>query len=347
MRHRTLALALLCALSVSPAFADEPAAEAAKVKWVMPWKAGTSLDYATEQLTTTDKAGAKSRERGTDTTHVRITEATADGYTQSWTSEGARFDVLEGDKSGEVQKRTALAALSGAAIDIRLNAEGQYVGMRNADAIATRLRNAMKPLMLLGTEAQLASIEDTRQREAARVEARRKLDGALDRMLAPAIVEAMLTRQIQDYNGFIGIELEPDQAYELETELPNPTGGPAFPAKLMFSLSVSKDDPEDLFVTWDMAVDPEKAATAALQIGEALAGEKIDNTGKDAIKTVDITDEGIIVVHRPTGVLEMFESTRTTKMTGLVKVERSRMRLTNGEHAHTWRDEEEATTAAD
>jgi hypothetical protein len=175
----------------------------------------------------------------------------------------------------------------------------------------------------------------------------KRVDPVLQTMFAPAVLEAMISRELQAYNGFVGIELEPDQAYEIETELPNPAGGPGFPAKLTFSLSVSKDDPDDLFVAYDQVVDSKKAVAGVLALGEAMVGAKIDNTGKDKIDTIDIRDEGMFLVHRPTGVIEMFETTRTTKIGDSLKVERSRMRLTNGEHAHTWRDEEEAATATE
>ena len=55
---------------------------------------------------------------------------------------------------------------------------------------------------------------------------------------------------------------------------------------------------------------------------------------------ISIVDEGLFVVHRPTGVVEMFESTRTVQAGAKSKVDRHRLRLANGEHDHVWRDEE-------
>lgn len=345
MRLRTLALAVLCALA-TPAFADEPAQAAPKVKWVMPWKQGLALSYQTEDMTTAEQDGTTSRTRATDTTHVRIAEASDAGFVQVWSSEKGTYDVLEGPpalQAQAIQQRATIAALSGVPLEVKLAADGTYAGVRNLDKVIAKIRAVTASTTLVAIESQMAKIEDPKAREKARAAARANTDAALDRMLTPAYVEALLTRQIQDYDGFHGLELEPDQSYEAQTELPNPFGGPAFPAKITFSMSVSPDDPEDLFVAWDMQIDPEKAAAAALAIGEQIAGKKIDNTGKDAVRKLDIADEGLIIVHRPTGVVEMYESTRTTQMPGqLKKVERHRMRLLDGQHEHYWRDEETA-----
>ncbi|UHQ20169.1 hypothetical protein LVB87_03130 [Lysobacter sp. KIS68-7] len=349
MRLHTLALALLCVLA-TPAFADEPAQAAPKVKWVLPWKQGVALSYQTEDTATEVKDGATSRTRATDTTHVRIAEASDAGFVQVWSSENGTYDVLEGPpalQAQAIQQRATIAALSGVPLEVKLATDGTYAGVRNLDTLIAKIRAVTAPTLLVAIESQMAQIEDPKAREKARATAKANTDAALDRMLTPAYVEALLTRQIQDYDGFHGLEIEPDQSYEVQTALPNPFGGPAFPAKLTFSMSVSPDDPEDLFVAWDMQIDPEKAAVAALAISEKLAGKKLDNTGKDAVTSLDIADEGLIVVHRPTGVVEMYESTRTTQLPGqLKKVERHRMRLLDGQHEHYWRDEETADAGA-
>ena len=61
---------------------------------------------------------------------------------------------------------------------------------------------------------------------------------------------------------------------------------------------------------------------------------------------MSVVDAGIFVVHRPTGVAEMFESTRTVKFGERSKVERNRLRLLNGAHEHVWTDEVEAAQGA-
>jgi hypothetical protein len=352
MRLHALALALLCALS-APVLADEaakPAAPAApKVKWVLPWKPGLALAYATEDTTTEEKDGTTTRTRGTDTTRVRVAAGADGGFVQTWIGEGSKYDLLEGPPSAQAMvegTRAAAAAFEGTPIEVQLAADGTYGGVRNIEPLVAKMRELMKPVIAAGLEAELAKIEDPKKREQARAAAQERVQPRMERLLTPAYVEALLTRQIQDYDGFHGLELEPDQSYEAQTQIPNPLGGAALPAKITFSMSVSEDDPEDLYVAWDMVIDPDKAAQAALAIGEEMAGRKLDKNDKDALAKLDIADEGIIVVYRPTGVVEMFESTRTTQVPGQSKkVERHRMRLLDGAHDHTWRDAQETAGA--
>lgn len=343
--RRTLAVALLCALPVLPAFAADEAAAAPTIKWVNPWKAGTTLTYAAEDIEIEIKAGNRQHDRTTSNETVRITQATADGFQQTWTSTDPRYDVIEGDKSLEPAMRDMAAKLEDLAVVIALDKDGNYAKMENVAEVASRLREATRPIVALSFEQQIAK-QDGKVDEEARKKAAALMEGVLDRMTQPAMVEAMVGRDIQSYNGFVGIDIEPDQAYELQTELPNPMGGPSFPAKLTFSLSVSEEDPDDLFVAFEQTIDPEKGAKAAQAVAESLIGEEHKDKLEGAIKAIDIKDEGLFVVHRPTGVVEMFESTRTTKIADQEKIERRRMRLTNGEHEHLWKDEQETTDAA-
>ena len=348
MTRHPLAAAFACTLLLAPvvlpAFAAEPEIAAAKVKWDMPWKTGVSLEYATEYLEDETEDGKRSRSRSTDTTTVRIEQAHDKGFVQSWTSKDSKYVVLDGE-SDEAEVNALNAAMAGVPVEVTLDADGNYAGMHNLDAILPKLRKAMTPIIKAGAEKEVAKMTDAK----ARAEAEKNLgnaDAMVDRLFTPAFVEALLTRMISTYNGFVGIELEPDQAYELDTELPNPFGGAPMPAKLTFSLSISGEDPEDLFVAYEMNVDPEKMAAMAIDIGEKLADKKATAEEKAEFKSVELKDEGLFVVHRPTGIIEMFEDTRTTRHGKTEKIERHRMRQLDGAHDHVWRDEAETEDAS-
>jgi hypothetical protein len=333
---------VLCVLSVPAFAADDVAAEAPTLKWVLPWKADTALSYDVEDLDTQERDGKTTRYRTTSTTDVAIKEANKDGFLQTWSERNAKVELLEGDQAYHPvieQAQASAKALEGVPLEVKLDKDGMYVGLRNADAVVTRLRTVLAPMMLLGAEMQVAKIADAKEREAARAKVKTDMQGTFDKVFTPTLIEGLVTRHIQDYAGFHGLELEADQAYELETELPNPTGGAPFPAKLQFSMSVDPDDDSDLYVSYDMTMDPEKVAAAAMDVVETLAGKKLE--GKDALKTVDVVDEGLFVVDRETGIVEMFETTRTTKTEGTTKIERHRMRLVDNAHGHYWKDAEE------
>jgi hypothetical protein len=233
--------------------------------------------------------------------------------------------------------RQAIASLVDVPLEVTLDKDANYAGLRNREAIVARLHKALRPLLAFGAEAELSQIDDTTKRDAARKDAHATVDATMASVFSPGIVEGLVGRTPQTYNGFVGIDLEPDQAYELETELPNPLGGAPFPAKLTLSLSVSKEDPDDMFVAWDQAIDGRRVGEASAAIAEKLGAKPADAGATPA--NVDIRDEGLFLVHRPSGVIEMFETTRTTTSEGYARVERTRMRLLDGEHEHVWRDE--------
>jgi len=340
--RRSFAAALLCALPIAHAFAAEPAA-APTIKWVLPWKAGTTLEYAYEDLTTKD-LGGRGRTRSTSTATVRISQVLDKGFVQTWSFRDNLYVVEEGDKAEEAAMRKFSAALQDVVLEVQLDAEGSYGSLRNLGQITPRLREAMLPAITAGMDEKLAAISNESKREEARKAGQAQAGAILDRMLAPAVLEVLLTRNIQWFNALSGIDIEPDQNYEAKVELPSPVGGPAIPVTIVFSLSVSKEDSDDMYVVFEQTIDRENAGAAVSAMVESLFGFKLPS-GKDAPE-MSIVDDGMFVVHRPTGVPEMFESTRTVKYGERSKVERHRLRLLNGEHEHVWKDEPEGAQGA-
>lgn len=333
--HRILAVTLLCALPFASASAAEPSVPT--VKWTVPWKKGTSLEYAAEDLTISD-LDARERTRSTSVATVRITEATKNGFVQVWSWRDARFVVEEGDKAKEAAMREYAAGMQDITLEVQLDADANYASLRNLEQITPRLRKAMRPAVAASIETGLARIPDAAKREEARKTAMAQMEGFVDRMLAPGVLEVLLTRNIQWYNGLVGIDIEPDQDYQANVEIPNPVSGQPIPITVTFSVSVDKDDPDDLFVAFEQTIDRENAGAAVTAILQNLLGKPLP---KDQKLELAVIDEGMFVVHRPTGTVEMFESTRTVRAGERSKVERHRLRLIDGEHEHEWRDEQE------
>ena len=80
--RRTIAAALLCALPIAHVAAAEEESAAATVQWVLPWADGTLLEYAAEELTTSD-VGERQRLRWTSTTTVRTRPGADAGFVQA------------------------------------------------------------------------------------------------------------------------------------------------------------------------------------------------------------------------------------------------------------------------
>ena len=200
---------------------------------------------------------------------------------------------------------------------------------------------SMRSLLLSGIDAEAAKAAsgDGADTEAVKAEARKRAEQVLDGFASPAFVEAAMGKVIQNYNGFIGIELEDGASYEVETELDNPLGGSKFPAKLTFGMYASDDDPEDVFLEWTSSIDPKRGARAVWEMVEKLYGTAIPKEERKQLpKELAIVDEGFLVFNRGSGVIEMFENERKVTIKDLHKIDRDRMRLLDSAHGHTWKD---------
>jgi tetratricopeptide (TPR) repeat protein len=326
--RRLFASTLLAATLCLPAVHAE---EAPKTKLPLPWQAGRELVYATERVQTKTAPGKREKTVATDTTLIRVLEAGPAGSVQQWHSRDGRTEVLEGDPSQAAMIAEATAALEDLALVVELGADGSYQRMRNIEEVGKRMREAMRPLILQATRTGGAAADPA---VAGRV------DAFLANFTAPAVLEGVLTRHMQNYLNFLGVELEEGSWFELDTNLPNPTGAATFPAKLTFGLFPNEDEPEDVFLEWTLEIDRVKGAAAVRETASKLFGIGLDaKTLEEMPREISITDEGFLLIERATGIVEMYESERTTKFGTQANYERTRMRLAEGGHGHEWAEQ--------
>lgn len=339
-----LAASLALALALPQARAQEAGAAqetTGKIRWPVPWRAGLALTYETENLESEVAPGKREKTRITDTTTLTVVEATTTGFVQKWTSGKPRIEVIEGSKDSVAMMEGLYESLAGLHILVELDKDANYKGIRNLAEISAQLRNAMRSVLLSGIDAEAAKAAsgDGADTEAVKAEARKRAEQVLDGFASPAFVEAAMGKVIQNYNGFIGIELEDGASYEVETELDNPLGGSKFPAKLTFGMYASDDDPEDVFLEWTSSIDPKRGARAVWEMVEKLYGTAIPKEERKQLpKELAIVDEGFLVFNRGSGVIEMFENERKVTIKDLHKIDRDRMRLLDNAHGHTWKD---------
>lgn len=340
-------VAFAAVFACAPVMAQTDTSEAAKaltaeeIRWPVPWKVGQVLTYETEGLDAEQSPKKREKVRTSDTTTITIVEASEEGYLQRWVSSNPRFELIEGDpKAAELMQGldTSLADLQ---VLVELDKEATYRRIRNIDEISARMRTALEPMILEGVEKGVAETGagavDTK---AAIEKARPQLERMLQGLTSPAYIEAAMGQILQTYNAFVGISLEDGASYTAEAELDNPMGGKKFPSKIEFGLYTSEEDPQDVFVEWTSKIDPERGAEAAWEVAEKLVGMKIPAADrKDLPKQISIVDTGFLVFNRGTGVIEMYENERTIDLAETHKSDRDRMRLTNGEHAHHWKEE--------
>lgn len=351
---RRIAPLLFISLCCTGALAQDkpdakPSESAPTIYLPLPWKAGEVLRYAFENAETKQSAAKREKTRLTSITELRTQRADKDGYEVHWTSHDTVHKTLEGDAAMDAALQPAMRKMESVPMIVLLDAEGAYLSVRNIDEMSARMREAMAPVMrealAAGTKAAPQGQAPAAEQQKAQVEA--MLKGFLDNITSPKVLEAMATRQARNMAFFNAGGLEDGASYELETELENPTGGPNFPAKLTFGLWVSEDDPEDVFIEWTSTIDPVKGASAIADTVKRLFGEKLKLSPKDLPQQVAIEDTGLMLVHRPTGMVEMYEDERTTTFGETRNHERNRMRLLDAGHGHEWKEEAEKKRAGE
>ena len=344
-----IACALSLALFIGSGFSAEPAVP--KIDLPLPWKQGEVLRYESERVSTETGPGKREKSISTSKVAIKTLEAGPGGFVQHWSWSESKEQVLEGDTSMAAAMAEATAELEKIPVVVEMNAEGNYSRVRNLAEIGPRLVTVMRPMLVKTVEKEVqkhsASV-GTAERKQAEEKAMAGVDAFLQRFTEPKVLENLLTKEIQNVLAFTGAELENDQAYELETELANPTGGASFPAKLSFGLYVDKEDEQDIWLEWTLKIDPVKGATAVLDTAERLYGRKLSEADrKDLPNQVSIVDKGFMLFERSTGVPELYQNERTTKFGETANYERNRMRLLDRRHDHVWLEQNPQETEPD
>ena len=115
------------------------------IRWTPPWREGVTLVYETESLDDKLNDGKPQRTRATDTTEIRIAEVMPAGFLQTWSSRGARMELIEGDPATFAITQAAVQSLGDAVLEVELDKDANFHAIRNIGALGTRLREVMRP----------------------------------------------------------------------------------------------------------------------------------------------------------------------------------------------------------
>lgn len=319
------------------------------VHWVTPWREGMSLRYATEDHDVSVGEGGRESSRTTSIETLRITEAREDGFVQEWSFADTRYQQLEGGEGQEAVMQQMMDSLADVRLEVDLDAAGNYAGLRNIDALAARMRPAMREgfLALFAAGVESAGGEgDEATTAAARAQALEFVDGMVERMTDPAILGVLLSRDVAMFNDAFDAELEVDTPYEVDVEIDNPIGGGALPARVSLLVHLGEPGSDDAVLAWTTHMDREKAAEIALRAAGTMYGIDVpEEARRQVMEDMSIIDEGRVLFRVSTGVPEVFESTRTVRAAGELRIERRRMRLLDGDHDHAWSGDGEPVAA--
>jgi len=252
-RAAALALVAVCAL----AFAASP------VTWQTPWRAGDGAQYELTKERVDERAGRPTTRRQTlSTLAVRVLTPTAGqtghrlGWRHTLAEPGALADLLR--EMPEVVLRT--------------DADGIPEAVENLDAITAGARRIAAELTQNAPQAASAPA----------------VAAMVQEMVSPALMQASVLSEGNTLLGYAGVEFTSGKTLEVPQELPNPLGGPAYPAVTRVRLLEHDPTQRLLRIEAVTSLDPDKARQVLVQTLERMAQRLGKPMPADAITRVDI-----------------------------------------------------------
>jgi hypothetical protein len=192
------------------------AQEADGVEWPLPWRIGTTLEYDQVYVSTNRRDGQEFTVKATDVARISIERADADGYVQRWVSTDPKYDLSALPEQARLAVTAAAEALRDLPLDVRLNAEGAYLGLVDLETLRQKYRSAMETAF----ERILQPYSDQLPSDGEAILAR-----VIDTLTAPSVVEQQFAELPAAYNFVAGGGLAPGVEYAYEDQGLNPLGG--------------------------------------------------------------------------------------------------------------------------
>ena len=344
------ALALLLALAWPGPAAARKNAPPEVIEWVAPWREGVTLRYATESDDVAIGADGKERSRTTAIETIRITAAHDDGFVQEWTFADARYEQIEGGSEQEALVRQALESLPDLALEVDLDASGNFRRLRNVDQLVDALRPALVDVFEQALQSGIRAgggLPEAADGEATPADVRLAAAGIADRMTGPDFLEALLSRDAAAYNDLFGAILKAGVPLDVDIEMEGPLGLGRMPARVTLLMTPGAPGSDEAVLDWTTRFSREESAEIALAAAEHLYGiGASDDERAQVMADMSIIDTGHARFRRSTGVPLMMETLRTVRAAGEHWVERRRMRLLDDTHGHAWPDDGEPRPAA-
>ncbi len=338
-RAATLISALL--LAVGPVAAN--AAE--QVRWTIPWKAGDLAVYDTESVVREIDGGKTNVRRITNRTEIRTDAADKNGYVLTWTTHDSRIEAVEGDRSVVDTIAPVLDELDGLEVVIELDGKGNYRRVRNLDALIVKVRATMLPMFLTslsdvfnGPDSKLSKHD----REAALQLARSNVEASIDSIISAQSVEAMSNGEAKTMSSFMGKSIELDKRYRDSEPLESPSEGRPLPATREYVLSLVEGDPDLARIRWTQTLDTAGDPKALwMLVDELTIGEEKTAIRKARPSDLVLSEEGMLLFRRDTGVIEMMDITEISRY-GSTHDEHQHYRMRRKGSPRTWAQEDAA-----
>jgi len=310
---RRLAACLLFLSALSPALAQE------KISLPVPWKPGLTLRYHSTSVTDKTRsihAGqVHTRIQIQDVTEVKILEATPQGFVQSWQSLKPEVATIgDGDQVNAERKmaNALVKRFENLPLEAKLDPRGNYVGLRNWEALGAAMREVMLPVML----EQASARKDLKKVDPA--ELRKRLEPALARMTSQNALDAALGRQVAIYNYFIAPSLVPHKIVTYTDNIPSPWSADIIPSRGSFEMTNVDDAAGTVTIHWKQGIDPDKGKDVAWKMVKSITGmEPSDLDPGKMPKGLELLDEATVVIERASGIPRRIEHRRHIALGGV------------------------------
>lgn len=308
LRTPLLAALLLVAL---PTLAQE------RIRWPVAWTSGQSFVYESESLERELDDGGMRVSRSTDVTEVRVAEAGAGGYLQHWITRDSRIETIEGDRATTDAVAPLLDEFEGFVVQVELGPDGRYRKLRNLDETAAKVRQVMMPLTGTSIEQISARMDPDMapaEREMIIAIARKNMQAMMEKFFTDEMVEAMTSGGVKGITQFADGEYEAGKRYRDAEPIESPLLGRKLPARREFTFTVDKDDPALARVEWTHSLDTTGDAAPLWGLVSELTTGGLDTAGGEGRpKDLALREEGMMLFRRDTGVVELLETTVTSR----------------------------------
>ena len=310
--HRVLSLSALivpifCALACV-------AQAAAPIKLPLPWTRGAQVAYRSEAVSEKTRAGTHQSLRTTETLRIEVTEVDPDRIVLLWHNDAP---VVEG--SGDAPNLTRELAIAQAlsrsvgaiAYQVELNAKGEFLGLRNWEALAAAMRGVLLPALVAQARErpELATLD-----EAA---LRARIDPVLVRNSGRNATNASLGREAAIFNYFTGAGMTPGETREYDDNVASPWSGDLIPTHGSFEMTAVDEKAGTVSIRWKQDMDPEKAREVVIRNVETATGKPIPPEARDRLPAgVKLSDRALVVLDRASGLPLSLEHVREVEFGG-------------------------------
>jgi len=297
--RRIAACLLLC-------FAFVPLAQAT-ITLPVPWKPGMQLRYRSTSATDKVRGQLHTRVQIQDITELRL-EAFGEGFVQVWHSRKPEVATTGDGDQVTYERRMVQAMLKrfeNLPLEADIDAEGNYAGLHNWEALGAATREVMLPLMI----EQAASRKELKGTDPAKLRAR--LEPALATMTTQNAINNALGRQVAIYNFFVAPSLERGKPKIYTDEIASPFSADVIPSRGSFELSAVDEQAGTVTIHWKQGIDPVRGREWAWKTVETLTGVKPDQLHAKTLPTaMELSDEATVVIDRATGIPRRIEHHR-------------------------------------